>query len=91
MTWLGCKTIQEKLKTASYSEQIQIPNLVPDKWPRKYCSEYYNVFEYLTWTTHKIKKIGGILAKPAPKEGKFLTNELLHLVASVYEDESFSR
>ena len=26
------ETMQEKLKTASYSEQIQILNLVPDKW-----------------------------------------------------------
>ena len=41
------EAMQEKLKTASYSEQIQIRNLVPDKWPRMYCSEYFNVFEYL--------------------------------------------
>ena len=39
------KAIQEKMKTASYSEQIQILTLVPDKWPRMYCSEYFNVFE----------------------------------------------
>ena len=41
------KAIQGKLKTASYSEQIQILTLVPDKWSRMYCSEYFNVFEYL--------------------------------------------
>ena len=41
------KTMQEKLKTASYSEQIQILTLVPDKWSRMYCAEYSNVFEYL--------------------------------------------
>ena len=41
------KAMQEKLKTASYSEQIQILTLVPDKWSRIYCSEYFNVFEYL--------------------------------------------
>ena len=35
-----------------------------------YCSEYFNVFEYLVWTSHEIKKIGGILAKPAPKKIK---------------------
>ena len=40
------KAMQEKLKTASYSEQIQILTLVPFKWPRMYCSEYFNVFEY---------------------------------------------
>ena len=38
---------QEKLKTASFSEQIQILTLVPDKWSRMYCSEYFNVFGYL--------------------------------------------
>ena len=41
------KAVQEKLKTASYSEPIQILNLVPDKWSRMYCSEYFNIFEYL--------------------------------------------
>ena len=43
------EAMQEKLKmkTASYLEQIQIFTLVPDKWSRMYCSEYFNVFEYL--------------------------------------------
>ena len=54
------KAMQEKLKTASYSEKIQIFTLVPDKWPRMCCSESFNVFE--------IKKVGGILAKPATKK-----------------------
>ena len=39
------KTMQEKMKTASYSKQIQILTLVPDKGPRMYWSEYFNVFE----------------------------------------------
>ena len=41
------KAMQEKLKTASYSEQIQILTLVLDKWSRMYCSEYFNIFKYL--------------------------------------------
>ena len=41
------KAVQEKLKTASYSKQIQILTFVPDKWYRMYCSEYFNAFEYL--------------------------------------------
>ena len=41
------KAIQEKLKTASYSEQIHILTLVPDKWSRMYCSQYFNFLEYL--------------------------------------------
>ena len=43
------KAMQEKLKTASYSEQIHILTLVPDKWSRMHCSEYFNIFEYLLW------------------------------------------
>ena len=41
------EAMQEKLKTGSYSEQIQILTLVPDKRSRMYCSEYFNVFECL--------------------------------------------
>ena len=39
----------------------------------------------------KSKKVGGILAKPAPKKGKTITTETLHLVTNVYEDDNFSR
>ena len=83
------KAIQEKIKTASYSEQIQILNLVPDKWSGMHCSEY--VFECLLWTLHEIKDVGQILAKPTPKKGKTITIETLHLVTHVYEDDNFSR
>ena len=41
------KAMQEQLKTASYSEQIQILTLIPDKWSRMYCAEYSNAFQYL--------------------------------------------
>ena len=41
------EAMQAKLKTASYSEQIQILTLGPDKWSQMYCSEYFNVFKYL--------------------------------------------
>ena len=64
------EAMQEKLKTASYSEPIQILTLVPDKWSRMYCSEYSNVFEYLVSTSHEIKKVGGVLAKLALEEVK---------------------
>ena len=55
-----------------------------------YCSDYFNEFEYLVLTSHKIKKVGGILAKPAPKKRETIT-ETLHLVTKVYEDDNFSR
>ena len=70
--------MQEKLKTASYSEQIQILALVPDKWSWMYCLEYFNVFEYLVWTSHEIKKVGGVLAKPFLKKEKTITTETPH-------------
>ena len=41
------RAMQEKVKTASYSEPIQILTLVPDKWPQMYCSKYFNILEYL--------------------------------------------
>ena len=80
------EVMQEKLKTASYSEPILILTLVPDKWSQMHCSEYFNIFEYLVWNT-----LGEILAKPAPKKGKAITTETLHLVTNVFEDDNFSR
>ena len=76
--------MQKKLKTASYSEQIQVLTLLPDKRSRMYCSE-------LVWTSHETKKVGGTLTKLAPKKGKTMTTETLYLVTNVYEDNKFSR
>ena len=83
--------VQEKLKTASYSEPIQILTLVPDKWSRMHCSEYFNIFKYLVWTSHETKKVGEILAKPAPKKWKAIFTEVLHQVTNAFEDDNFSR
>ena len=79
------KAMQKKLKTALYSEQIEIFTLVPEKWCQVYCSEYFNFFEYLVWTS------GGILATPSPKEGQAIATDTLHLVTNVYEDGNFRR
>ena len=32
-----------------------------------------------------------ILSKLAPKKGKAITTEIIHLVTTVYEDENFTR
>ena len=64
------KAMQEKLKTASNSEQTQILTLVPDEWSRMYCSEYFHVVKYLFKLHMTSKKVGGILAKPAPEKRK---------------------
>ena len=85
------KAMHEKLNTASYLEQIQELTLVPDKWYRMYFSEFFSFFEYLAWTSHEIKWVDGILAKPVPKKEKTITTETLNLVKNVYEDDNFSR
>ena len=64
------QAMQEKSKAVSLSEPIQILTLVHDKWSRMYCSEYFYVLEYLVCTSHEIKKVGEILAKPAPEKRK---------------------
>ena len=38
-----------------------------------------------------MKKVAEILAKPAPKKGKTITTETLHLVTNTSEDDNFSR
>ena len=47
------EAMQEKLKTASYSEPTQFLTLVPNKWSRMHCSEYFNIFEYLHMKSKK--------------------------------------
>ena len=39
------EAMQEKSKTASYSEPTQILTMVPDKWSQMYCSEYINILK----------------------------------------------
>ena len=85
------EAMQEEVETASYSKQIQILTLVPDKLSQMYCWEHFIFFEYLVWTSHEIKKVSVILAKPASKKGKTITTEILYLVTNVYEDGNFSR
>ena len=80
------EAMQEKFKTASYSEQIKLL-----LWYLNALFRIFNVFEYHFWTSHEIKNVGEILAKPAPKKGKTLTAETLHLVTNTSEDENFSR
>ena len=83
--------MQEITKTKSYSESIQILTLVPDKLSQIYSSECFNILEHLVWTSHEIKKVGEILAKPAPEKRKTIITETLHLVTKFFGDENFSR
>ena len=50
------EAMQEKLKTTSYLEQIQILTLIPDKWSQMYCSEYFNSLNTLFELHMKSKK-----------------------------------
>ena len=51
----------------------------------------FRIFKYLWVPSYEIKKVGEILAKPAPKKGKAITTETLHLVTNVFEDDNFGR
>ena len=85
------EAMQEKLKKASYSEPIQILTLVPDKWSRIYCSEHFNILEYLFELHMKSKQQEKYQQNLLLKKGKSITTETLHLVTKVFEDENFSR
>ena len=81
------EAMQEKLKTASYSEPIQILTLVPDKWSRMYCLEYFNILELRMKSKKQVKYQQNLLLK----KGKAIITETLHLVTNVFEDDNFSR
>ena len=51
----------------------------------------FRIFKYLWVPSKEKKKVGEILAKPAPKKGKAITTEILHLVTNVFEDDRFGR
>ena len=85
------EAMQEKSKTASYSEPIQILILVPHKWYRIYCSEQFNVLEYLFELHMKSKKQEKYQQNLLLKKGKSIITETLHLVTNVFEDDNFSR
>ena len=71
--------MKEKLTTVTYSEKIEILTLAPDPWSRRYCAEHFNVSEYLVRTATELKKVKGILAKPAQKQGKVISQNTMIL------------
>ena len=85
------EAIQENSKTASYSEPIQIFTMVPDKWSRMYCSEYFNILEYLFELHMKSKNQEKYQQILLLKKGKPIIIETLHLVTNVFEDDNVSR
>ena len=71
------EAMQEKLKAASYSEQIQLLTLAPDKWSQMQENILMSLNTLLK--SHEIKKVGGILVKPAPKKKEKLST-LKHFI-----------
>ena len=51
----------------------------------------FRIFQYLWIPSYEIKNVGEILGNPAPKNGKAITTETLHLVTNVFKDDNFSR
>ena len=83
--------MKEKLTTTTYSEKIQILTLAPDSWSCRYWAEHFTVSKYLERTARELKKVKGILAKPAQKQGKVISQNTNDLVLSMYEDDEFTQ
>ena len=82
--------MKEKLINASTPEQIQITTLPPDSWSRDYCSNFFQVSEYVVRTARELKKVSGILSNPAPKKGKSISPETVEVVLQLYKNDEFS-
>ena len=65
--------------------------LAPDSWCLRYCAQPFNVSEYLKRARRELKNVKGILAKPAQKQGKVISQNTIDLVLSMYKDDEFSR
>ena len=81
------EAMQEKLKTASYSEQIQILTLVPECTVQNILMSLNTLFE-LHMKSKKWLEYEQILLL---KKGKTITTETLYLATNVYEDDNYSR
>ena len=81
------KAMQEKLKTASYSKQIQILTLVPECTVQNILMSLNTLFELHMKSKKQVEYQQNLLLK----KGKTITTETLHLVTNVYEDGNFSR
>ena len=57
---------------------------------RRYRAEHFNVSEYLVRTASELKKIKGILAKPAQKQRKVTSQNTTDLVLSMYDNDELS-
>ena len=62
--------MKEKLKVAPYPEKNQILTLIPDTWSHKYCSNYFEVSEYLVRTARALKKDWGFTSQTKFKKGE---------------------
>ena len=80
------KVMQEKLKTASYSEQIQILTLVHECTVQNILMSLNTLFQLHMKSKKQVKYQQNLL-----KKGKTFTTETLLLVTNVYEDDNFSR
>ena len=85
------EAMPEKLKTASYLQKSKF--LLWYLINGLKCSVQNILMSLNTlFELHmKSKKVGGILAEPAPKKGKTITTETLHLVTNVHENDNLSR
>ena len=82
--------IKDKLTSAMYSEKTDFETCTKFMVPL-ILQRTFNVSEYLVRTARELKKVKGILAKPAQKQGKVMYQNTIDLMLSIYEDDEFNR
>ena len=85
------EAMQEKSKTASYSEPIQILTLVHDKWSQCTVQNILISLNTLFELHMKLKKQVKYQQNLLLKKRKSIITETRHLVTNVSEYENFSR
>lgn len=83
--------MKEKLKVSSISQKIQILTLAPSSWSREIIADEFSMPVNMVRQVMKPKEAEGILAIPAPKSGKKLSELVLSKVNAFYEDNEYSR
>lgn len=83
--------LKEKCSISRKLDKIQILTLVPKHWTIEQTITEFGVTEYIARRARSLRESDGILAKPTPKTGKTLSNEVIEDVIKFYEDDQISR
>ena len=92
MFWLGCtRQCKKNRKQHHIQNQSKFLPWYLINGPECTVQNILISLNTLFGTSHEIKKVGEILAKPSPEKGKAIITETLHLVTNNFEDDNFTR